>query len=62
MQPCLRRLLGENVANSHKSLDAVRDEVETFIRLRNVDGISIAGGNPLHPQFVEIVRMIAEKG
>lgn len=53
----------ENVANSHKSLDAVRDEVETFIRLRNSDGISIAGGDPLlHPQIVEIVRMIAEKG
>jgi len=53
----------ENVANSHKPLDAVRDEVETFIRLRNADGISIAGGDPLmHPEIVEIVRMIAEKG
>jgi hypothetical protein len=53
----------ENVTNSHKSLDAVRDEVETFVRLRNADGISIAGGDPLlHPQIVEIVRMIAEKG
>ena len=53
----------ENVTGSHKSLDVVRQEVETFRRLRNADGISIAGGDPLtHPQIVEIVRMIAEMG
>ena len=51
----------ENVSNSHKTLDVVRQEVETFKRLRNSDGISIAGGDPLmHPNIVEIVRMIAE--
>lgn len=53
----------ENVADSHKPLDVVREEVEAFRRLRNSDGISIAGGDPLmHPQIVEIVRMIAEMG
>ncbi len=53
----------ENVANSHKSLDTVRDEIRTFLRLRTTDGISIAGGDPLmHPEIVEIVRMIAGYG
>lgn len=53
----------ENVPNTHKSLDEIRDELETFERLRIADGISIAGGDPLmHPQIVEIVKIIAEKG
>lgn len=53
----------ENVANSHKPMNVVEEEIETFRRLRNADGISIAGGDPLlHPQIVEIVRSIAEKG
>ncbi len=53
----------ENVSNSHKSLDTVRREIDAFDRLRNADGISIAGGDPLmHPEIVEIVRAISEKG
>jgi hypothetical protein len=53
----------ENVPSSHKAMDAVRSEVDTFLRLRNCDGISIAGGDPLmHPDIVEIVRYIASKG
>jgi len=51
----------ENVSQSHKSLTLVRRELETFKRLRNSDGISIAGGDPLmHPELVEIVRMTVE--
>jgi hypothetical protein len=51
------------VASSHKSLDVVRREVELFKELRNSDGISIAGGEPLmHPEVVEIVRMVAGMG
>ena len=53
----------ENVAKSHKPLELVRREVETFRDLRNSDGISIAGGDPLmHPQIVDIVALIAEQG
>lgn len=53
----------ENVPSSHKPMTAVREEVETFLRLRNCDGISIAGGDPLmHPEIVEIVRYIASRG
>ncbi|MDE3056648.1 MAG: radical SAM protein, partial [Bacteroidota bacterium] len=52
----------ENLTASHKPLDVVRDEIDTFIRLRNADGISIAGGDPLmHPQIVEIVRDISQR-
>jgi len=53
----------ENVPKSHKPLSVVRQEVEAFKRLRNSDGISIAGGDPLmHPEIVEIVRMVTELG
>ncbi len=53
----------ENVKDSHKSLDEIRREIELFDKLRNADGISIAGGDPLlHPDIVEIVRMIHEMG
>ncbi|HEY6192569.1 MAG TPA: radical SAM protein [Bacteroidota bacterium] len=53
----------ENVAGSHKPLHVVEQEIEAFVRLRNVDGISVAGGDPLmHPEIVEIVRLIAKKG
>ncbi|MDP4221281.1 MAG: radical SAM protein [Bacteroidota bacterium] len=53
----------ENVSDSHKSIEDVREEIDAFIRLRNSDGISIAGGDPLlHPQVVEIVRHLAKRG
>ncbi len=53
----------ENVPSSHKSMDVVQSEVDLFAKLRNSDGISIAGGDPLmHPNIVEIVRMVAKKG
>ena len=53
----------ENISSGHKSLDVVGQEIDAFDRLRNSDGISIAGGDPLmHPQIVDIVNMIAKKG
>ena len=53
----------ENVPHSHKSLDLVRREIETFLAVRNSDALSIAGGDPLmHPDIVEIVRMASERG
>ncbi len=49
----------ENV-KQHKSLDEVQADLDVFDRLRTYDGVSIAGGDPLmHPQIIEIVRMIA---
>lgn len=56
---CYRR----NVQDSHKPLEEVEIEVRRFLELRNVDGISIAGGDPLtHPGIVDIVRVIASNG
>jgi len=34
----------ENVPGGHKSLEDVREEIRLFRRMRNSDGISIAGG------------------
>jgi hypothetical protein len=49
--------------NQHKSLDEVAAELDVFERYRNVDGVSIAGGDPLtHPKVVDIVRMVAARG
>ncbi len=51
-----------NVAQ-HKSLDEVRHEMEVFEKARTFDSVSIAGGDPLlHPQIVDIVRLVAERG
>ena len=53
----------ENDPRGHKTLAQVAADLDVFQRYRNVDGISIAGGDPLvHPQTVEIVRMVAERG
>lgn len=53
----------ENDPKGHKTLEEVRRDLDVFQRLRTVDGISIAGGDPLtHPQIVEIVRMVADDG
>jgi len=48
---------------SHKSMPEVVNELGTFARLRNFDGVSIAGGDPtLHPDVVEIVQRVTEMG
>jgi organic radical activating enzyme len=53
----------DNVRDSHKSLQQVKTELEVFRRLRKCDSVSIAGGDPLlHPDIVEIVRLIAADG
>ncbi len=53
----------ENDPRGHKTLDQVRSDLEVFKRYRNVDGISIAGGDPLvHPRIVDIVAMVAAEG
>ncbi len=53
----------ENDPKSHKTLEEVRRDLEVFKRYRTVDGVSIAGGDPLvHPEIVEIVRMVEHNG
>ena len=49
--------------DGHKTLDEIRAELEVFKKLRNSDGMSIAGGEPLiHPQIVEVTKMVSEMG
>ncbi|MDE3070517.1 MAG: radical SAM protein, partial [Acidobacteriota bacterium] len=53
----------ENDPRGHKSLAEVRRDLDVFKRLRTVDGVSIAGGDPLvHPSITEIVAMVAAEG
>ncbi|MFH1335145.1 MAG: radical SAM protein [Candidatus Zixiibacteriota bacterium] len=53
----------ENVPKSHKTLEIVRGELETFRSLRKADAVSITGGDPLvHPQIVDIVKMVKQMG
>ena len=44
----------------HKSLEAIKEEIQFLKKWRNVDNISLAGGEPiLHPEIVDIVAYIA---
>jgi organic radical activating enzyme len=53
----------KNEVDSHKSLGEIRAELDVFKRLRKSDGVSIAGGDPLlHPDIIEIVRMVKDDG
>ncbi len=48
-----------NLPNSDKTLAQVRADLDAFVSQRRVDSVSIAGGDPLvHPEIVDIVRMI----
>src|SRR5690606_25484945 len=52
----------KNEKNSHKSLSVVKEELDVFTRLRNCDGVSIAGGDPLmHPDIIEIVKEVKKR-
>lgn len=52
-----------NSKDTHKPLDEIRSDLETFARYRNFDGVSIAGGDPLtHPDIIDIAAMIQQMG
>lgn len=52
-----------NNPTSHKSLEQISSDLDVFIRYRNSQAVSIAGGDPLtHPQVTDIVRMVKERG
>jgi Radical SAM superfamily/4Fe-4S single cluster domain len=53
----------ENDPKGHKSLDEIKHDLAIFKRFRKTGGISLAGGDPLvHPDIIEIVRLIAQDG
>jgi pyruvate-formate lyase-activating enzyme len=48
---------------NHKSLAQIAEELAVFKQRRKSDCMSLAGGDPLvHPQIVEIVKMVKEGG
>jgi len=48
---------------NHKSLEQIANELALFKQYRKSDCMSLAGGDPLvHPQIVEIVRMVKAGG
>lgn len=48
---------------THKSLAEVQADLDVFAKWRTYDSVSIAGGDPLlHPNIVEIVRMVVQGG
>jgi len=53
----------ENDPKGHKPLDQINRDLEIFKKFRKTDGVSMAGGDPLvHPDVVEIVRLVAQNG
>ena len=53
----------ENDPKGHKPLEEIKHELQIFKKFRKTDGVSLAGGDPLiHPDIVEIVRLIAQQG
>ncbi|MFC2135261.1 radical SAM protein [Bacteroidota bacterium] len=53
----------KNEADSHKSFDEIKHELDVFQRLRNSDCISIAGGDPLvYPDIIKLVAEIKSRG
>ena len=47
--------------DSQKTLNQIKSEIETLLKLRKCDAILIAGGEPLtHPQIVEITDLVKQ--
>ncbi len=52
----------ENV-KTHRTLDEVQSDLDVFNALRNHDGVSIAGGDPLlHPELPAIIERVRQMG
>lgn len=52
----------ENV-KSHRTMEEVQSDLDVFAALRNFDGVSIAGGDPLlHPDLPAIIRRVRAMG
>lgn len=48
---------------AHRTMEEVQSDLDTFAALRNFDGVSIAGGDPLlYPDLPEIIRRVREMG
>jgi MoaA/NifB/PqqE/SkfB family radical SAM enzyme len=53
----------ENIKGGHKSMAEIEEEFKVIKKLRKVDSVSIAGGDPLlHPQILDIVKLVRKYG
>jgi hypothetical protein len=53
----------QNQSDGHKSLDEIEADLDVFQKFRRFDAVSIAGGDPLvHPEIVEITRLVKKRG
>ncbi len=60
---CYRGLDKTSPAFNHRSLEDMKREVDSFIEKRNVQTISIAGGEPLlYPKIFELIKYITNSG
>lgn len=60
---CYRGLAEKNPLRIHKDLNKLKKEIDWFIEKRNVQTISIAGGEPLmYPPIEKLVEYISKKG
>lgn len=60
---CYRGLAEDNPLRKHEDLNRLKNEVEWFIKNRNVQTISIAGGEPLmYPNLYDLIKYISQKG
>ncbi len=52
----------KNEKDGHKSLEEINSDLDVFTSLRKVDGVSIAGGDPLtHPDILEIIKEVKKR-
>lgn len=51
-----------NEKDGHKTIEQIKSDLDVFVKLRNADGVSIAGGDPLtHPDILEIVKEVKKR-
>lgn len=60
---CYRGLAEENPLRQHEDLLKLKNEIDWFIKNRNIQTVSIAGGEPLlYPKIEELIDYISKKG
>jgi len=51
-----------NEKDGHKTIEQIKNDLDVFVKFRNADGVSIAGGDPLtHPNIIEIVQEVKKE-
>jgi len=60
---CYRGLAEENPKRIHEDLEKIKSEINLLIKSRNIQTLSIAGGEPLlYPKLKEVIEYASSKG